>query len=33
MYLEVGELEKLEDYVEQKKDKVLYKWWANYLES
>lgn len=33
MFFEFGELEKLEDYVESKKDKALYKWWANYLES
>jgi intraflagellar transport protein 140 len=33
MYLEAGELERLEDYVEQKRDKGLYRWWANYLES
>lgn len=33
MYLEANELERLEDYVETKKDKALYKWWANYLES
>ena len=33
MFLESNELEMLEDYVELKKDKVLYRWWANYLES
>jgi intraflagellar transport protein 140 len=33
MFLESQELELLEDYVEAKKDKALYKWWANYLES
>jgi hypothetical protein len=33
MYLENNELERLEDYVELKKDKILYRWWANYLES
>jgi hypothetical protein len=33
MFLEAGEIERLEDYVEKKKDKGLYKWWANYLES
>ncbi len=33
MYLENNELERLEDNVELKKDKTLYRWWANYLES
>jgi hypothetical protein len=33
MLLECGDLERLEEYVELKKDKQLYKWWANYLES
>ena len=33
MFLEADEIERLEDYVESKKDKGLNKWWANYLES
>lgn len=33
MFLEANELERLEDYVEKKQNKELYRWWANYLES
>ena len=33
MLMCTGKLEMLEAYVEEKKDKELYKWWAQYLES
>lgn len=33
MLMNAGETEKLFEYIELKKEKGLYKWWAEYMES